>query len=388
MPLRYLTAGESHGPGLTAVVDGFPAGVPIDIAAINKDLARRMQGYGRGGRMKIEQDTAEVRSGVRWGESLGSPITLWIENRDWRNWEKKMSPRAEDRDPNLAVTRPRPGHADLAGALKYNHRDVRNVLERASARETAARVAAGGLAKCLLAPFGIRVLGWVAEIGGIAADHLRLTPGEIWQKAEDSPVRMADAEAERRVIARIDECKQAGDTLGGIVETVAVGLPPGLGSHAQWDRKLDGRLAHALMSVQAAKGVEVGLGFETARRPGSAVHDEIYFDEGLRRFVRRTNNAGGTEGGMSSGEPIVVRTAFKPLSTLMSPLHSVDLETKDEAKAAIERSDVVAIPAAAVIAEAVVAFVIADAFLEKFGGDSLVEIRRNLDGYLEHVRSF
>jgi len=388
MPLRYLTAGESHGPGLTAVVEGFPAGVPIDIAVVNRDLARRMQGYGRGGRMKIEQDQVELRSGVRWGESLGSPITLWIENRDWRNWEKKMSPRPEDRDPNLAVTRPRPGHADLAGVLKYNHRDVRNVLERASARETAARVAVGGVAKCLLAPFGIRVFGWVAEIGGIAALHGGLTAEEIFARAEESPVRVADSEAERRIMARIDECKAAGDTLGGVVETVAVGLPPGLGSHAQWDRKLDGRLAHALMSVQAAKGVEIGLGFATARRPGSQVHDEIYFDEGTRRFERRTNNAGGTEGGMSSGEPVVVRTAFKPLSTLMSPLHSVDIETKDEARAAIERSDVVAIPAAAVIAEAVVAFVIADAFLEKFGGDSLAEIRRNLDGYLEHVRSF
>jgi chorismate synthase len=388
MPLRYFTAGESHGPGLTAIVEGFPAGVPIDAATINHDLARRMQGYGRGGRMKIEQDQAEIRSGVRWGESLGSPITLWIENRDWRNWEKKMSPHAEDRDPSISVTRPRPGHADLAGALKYNHRDVRNVLERASARETAARVAVGGLAKALLATFGIRVLGWVAEIGGIAADHASLTAEEVFARAESSPVRMADADAERRIMARIDECKKAGDTLGGVVETVATGLPPGLGSHAQWDRKLDGRLAQALMSVQAAKGVEVGLGFETARRPGSAVHDEIYFDEGVRRFVRRTNNAGGTEGGMSSGEPIVVRTAFKPLSTLMSPLHSVDIDTKDEAKAAIERSDVVAIPAAAVIAESVVAFVIADAFLEKFGGDSLAEIRRNLDGYLEHVRSF
>jgi len=388
MPLRYLTAGESHGPGLTAIVEGFPAGIPIDAATINHDLARRMQGYGRGGRMKIEQDQAEIRSGVRWGESLGSPITLWIENRDWRNWEKKMSPHAADRDPSISVTRPRPGHADLAGALKYNHRDVRNILERASARETAARVAVGGLAKALLAPFGIRVLGWVAEIGGIAANHVSLTAEEVFARAEQSPVRMADADAEGRIIARIDECKKAGDTLGGVVETVATGLPPGLGSHAQWDRKLDGRLAHALMSVQAAKGVEVGLGFETARRPGSAVHDEIYFDEGLRRFVRRTNNAGGTEGGMSSGEPIVVRTAFKPLSTLMSPLHSVDIDTKDEAKAAIERSDVVAIPAAAVIAESVVAFVIADAFLEKFGGDSLAELRRNLDGYLEHVRSF
>jgi chorismate synthase len=388
MALRYFTAGESHGPGLTAVVEGFPAGVPIDIDAINRDMQRRMGGYGRGGRMKIEQDEAAVRSGVRWGESLGSPITFWIENRDWRNWEKKMSPRAEDRDPTLAVTRPRPGHADLAGALKYNHHDVRNILERASARETAARVAVGGLAKCLLSPFRISVFGWVAEIGGIVADHTGLAPEEIARRAEASPVRVADPEAEKRMIARIDACKKEGDTLGGVVETVAVGLPPGLGSHAQWDRKLDGRLAHALMSIQAAKGVEVGLGFETARRPGSKVHDEIYFDEPGNAFVRRTNNAGGTEGGMSSGEPLVVRTAFKPLSTLMSPLHSVDIATKGDAKAAIERSDVVAIPAAAVIAEAVVAFVVADAFLEKFGGDSLAEIRRNYEGYLEQVRSF
>jgi chorismate synthase len=388
MSLRYFTAGESHGPGLTAVVEGYPAGVPIDLEAINRDLKRRMGGYGRGGRMKIEQDEAVIRSGVRWGESLGSPITLWIENRDWRNWEKKMSPRAEDRDPTLAVTRPRPGHADLTGAIKYNHRDVRNVLERASARETAARVAVGGLAKSLLSPFGIRVFGWVAEIGGIVADHGRLAPEEVFTRAEESAVRMADAEAEKRIIARIDECKKAGDTLGGVVETVATGLPPGLGSHVQWDRKLDGRLAHALMSVQAAKGVEIGLGFETARRPGSAVHDEISFDETRKEFVRHTNNAGGTEGGMSSGAPLVVRTAFKPLSTLMSPLQSVDIDTKDEAKAAIERSDVVAIPAAAVIAEAVVAWVVADAFVEKFGGDSLAEMRRNYDGYLEHVRRF
>jgi chorismate synthase len=388
MSLRYLTAGESHGPGLTAVLEGFPAGVPIDVEAVNRDLRRRMGGYGRGGRMKIEQDEVAVRAGVRWGESLGSPIVLWIENRDWPNWERRMSPRAEDRDPTAAVTRPRPGHADLAGALKYNHRDVRNVLERASARETAARVAIGGLAKCLLAAFGIRVVGYVAEIGGIVADHRGLTVEEIVARAESSPLRMADATAEARIIALVDECKRAGDTLGGVVETVALGVPPGLGSHAQWDRKLDGRLAHALMSVQASKGVEIGLGFETARRRGSAVHDEIYFDDASRRFERRTNNAGGTEGGMSSGEPIVVRTAFKPLSTLMSPLHSVDIDTKREAEAAIERSDVVAIPAAAVIAEAVVAFVIADVFLEKFGGDSLVEIRRNLEGYLEQIRTF
>jgi chorismate synthase len=388
MALRYLTAGESHGPGLTAVVEGLPAGVPVDAATLNRDLKRRMQGYGRGGRMKIEQDEVEIRSGVRWGESLGSPVTLWIENRDWRNWQRTMSPRAEDRDPTLAVTRPRPGHADLTGALKYDHHDVRNVLERASARETAARVAVGGLAKSLLAPLGIRVLGWVSEIGGIAADHGALSAEQIFARAEESQVRMADTKAEERIVALIDECKRTGDTLGGVVETVATGLPPGLGSHVQWDRKLDARLAHALLSVQASKGVEIGLGFETARRRGSQVHDEIRFEEGSGRFVRRTNNAGGTEGGMSSGEPIVVRTAFKPLSTLMSPLQSVDIATKEESKGAIERSDVVAIPAAAVIAEAVVAFVIADAVLEKFGGDSLREIRRNLDGYLEQVRTF
>jgi chorismate synthase len=286
------------------------------------------------------------------------------------------------------VTRPRPGHADLAGVLKYHHDDVRNVLERASARETAARVAVGGLAKALLRPFGIAVRGWVAEIGGIVADHAGMDAEAIFAAAERSEVRMADPDAERRIIAAIDECKARGDTLGGVVEVVATGLPPGLGSHVHWDRKLDGRLGHALLSLQAAKGVEIGLGFETARRPGSAVHDEIHFDEASHAFTRRTNNAGGTEGGMSSGTPLVARVAFKPLSTLMQPLASVDVRSKEEAKAAIERSDVCAIPAAAVIAEAVVAFVVADAFLEKFGGDSLVEIRRNYDGYLTQVKHY
>jgi chorismate synthase len=347
-----------------------------------------MLGYGRGGRMKIEQDTAEIRSGVRFGQTLGSPITLVVENRDWRNWEKKMSAKPEDRDPSIAVTRPRPGHADLAGVLKYNHDDVRNVLERASARETAARVAIGGIAKALLRPFGIAVRAWVAEIGGIVANHAGMDAEAIFDAAEVSEVRMADADAERKIIAAIDDRKARGDTLGGIVEVVATGLPPGLGSHAHWDRKLDGRLGHALLSLQAVKGVEIGLGFETARRPGSAVHDEIYFDDATREFTRRTNNAGGTEGGMSSGAPLVARVAFKPLSSLMSPLHSVDMRSKAEAKGAIERSDVCAIPAAAVIAEAVVAFVVADVFLEKFGGDSLLEIRRNYEGYLEQIKNF
>jgi len=385
--LRFFTAGESHGPCLTAIVEGFPAGIKIDIAQINHDLARRQQGYGRGGRMKIEKDEALLHSGVRWGESLGSPITLVVENKDWRNWEKRMSPFAEDRDDKLAVTRPRPGHADLAGALKYNHRDVRNILERASARETAARVAVGGLAKCLLDPFAIRVMGYVAEIGGIVANHTGVAPEEIFARAELSPVRLADAEAEAQIIALIDQCKRQGDTLGGIVEVVATGLPPGLGSFVQWDRKLDGRLAHALLSLQAVKGVEVGLGFATARLPGSQVHDELGFDP-LSGFLRRSNNSGGTEGGMSTGEPLRVRVAFKPLSTLMKPLHSVDINTKEAVEATIERSDVCAIPAAAVIAESVVAFVLAQAFLEKFGGDSLAEIRRNYDGYMEQVRQF
>ncbi len=386
--LRFLTAGESHGPCLTAIVEGCPAGFAIDIGAINHDMRRRMLGYGRGGRMKIEQDTAEIRSGVRFGETLGSPITLVVENRDWKNWQKKMSSRPEDRDAAEAVTRPRPGHADLAGVLKYNHDDVRNVLERASARETAARVAVGGIAKALLRSFGIVVRGWVAEIGGIVANHSGMDPETIFAAAEASEVRVADPDAERRIIARIDECKERGDTLGGLVEVVTTGLPPGLGSHVHWDRKLDGRLGHALMSLQSVKGVEIGLGFEMARRAGSAVHDEIYFDEATRTFTRRTNNSGGTEGGMTSGAPLVVRVALKPLSTLMKPLRSVDIGTKEEAKGAIERSDVCAIPAAAVIAESVVAFVVADAFLEKFGGDSRVEIRRNYDGYLEQIRNF
>jgi chorismate synthase len=385
--LRFFTAGESHGPCLTAIVEGFPAGVTIDIEQINRDLARRQQGYGRGGRMKIEKDEVQIRSGVRWGESLGSPIALVIDNKDWRNWEKRMSPFAADRDDQMAVTRPRPGHADLTGILKYNHRDVRNVLERASARETTARVAIGGLAKCLLNPFGVQVMGYVAEIGGIVADHSGMLAEEIFARAEVSPVRMADAVAEEKIIALIDQCKQEGDTLGGVVEVVATGLPPGLGSFAQWDRKLDGRLGQALLSLQAAKGVEVGLGFATARLPGSQVHDEIHFDR-HRGFVRHSNNSGGTEGGMSTGEPLRVRVAFKPLSTLMRPLHSVDIRTKEPVEATIERSDVCAIPAAAVIAESVVTFVVAQAFLEKFAGDSLTELRRNYEGYLEQVRQF
>ncbi|MBM4255821.1 MAG: chorismate synthase [Deltaproteobacteria bacterium] len=383
--LRFFTAGESHGPCLTAIVEGVPAGVPVDVVTINHDLARRQQGYGRGGRMKIEKDEVKILSGVRWGESLGSPITLVIDNKDWKNWEKRMSPFAEDRDDTKTVTRPRPGHADLAGVQKYNHKDVRNVLERASARETTARVAVGGLAKCLLRPFDIHVRGYVAEIGGIVADHKRLTAEEIFTRAEVSSVRMADPAAEEQVVNLIDQYKKQGDTLGGVVEVIATGLPPGLGSYVHWDRKLDGRLGHALLSLQAAKGVEIGLGFGTARLPGSQVHDEISF-EPQRRFVRHSNNSGGTEGGMSTSEPLRVRVAFKPLSTLMRPLHSVDLVSKEPVEATIERSDVCAIPAAAVIAEGVVAYVVAQALVEKFSGDSLIEMKRNYQGYLEQVQ--
>jgi len=382
--LRFFTAGESHGPALTAIVEGFPAGVPVTVETINADLARRQKGYGRGGRMKIERDEVQLRSGIRFGESLGAPITLVVENRDWANWTSKMSSRAEDRDPKYVVTRPRPGHADLTGALKYDRRDVRDILERASARETTMRVAVGGLAKCLLSEVGIEVRAWVSEVGGIKAQHEGMSPDEIFAKAELSEVRVADPAAEAAIIKLVDECKKAGDTLGGIVEVVATGLPPGLGSHVHYDRKLDARLAGALLSLQATKGVEIGLGFEAARRRGSAAQDEISYDG---EFRRHTNYAGGTEGGMSNGAPLVVRVAFKPLSTLMKPLSSVDLITKEETKGNIERSDVMAIPAAAVIAEAVVAFELADAFLEKFGGDSLREIKRNRDGYLEQVRN-
>jgi chorismate synthase len=387
--LRFLTAGESHGPELVAVIEGAPAGFEIDIARINHDLARRQKGYGRGGRMAIEKDEARIVSGIRFGSTMGSPVTFIVENRDFKNWEKRMSADPRDRGEATIVTRPRPGHADLAGVLKYNLEDIRDVLERASARETTARVAIGAFARQLIAPFGVQVLGYVVSIGSIEA---KTPPGipidELTRLTEDSQVRVADGAAEQAIIAEIDECKKQGDTLGGIVEVIAVGLPVGLGSHVQWDRKLDGRLAHALLSLQAVKGVEVGIGFEAAHVRGSQLHDEIGYDRELRHFTRHSNNSGGTEGGMSTGEPLRLRVAFKPLSTLMRPLKSADIKSKAEAVGAIERSDVCAIPAAAVIAETVVAFELANAFLEKFGGDSLAEVTRNYQGYLEQVRNF
>jgi chorismate synthase len=387
--LRFLTAGESHGPELVAIIEGAPAGFEIDIARINHDLARRQKGYGRGGRMLIEKDEARIVSGIRFGRTMGSPVTFIVENRDYKNWEKRMSADPRDRGEAKVVTRPRPGHADLAGVLKYNLEDIRDILERASARETTARVAVGAFARQLIAQFGVQVLGYVVSIGSVQASvPPAMTIEELTRITEDSQVRVADTDAERAIIAEIDACKKEGDTLGGIVEVVAVGLPVGLGSHVQWDRKLDGRLAHALLSLQAVKGVEVGIGFEAARVRGSQLHDEIGYDREMRHFTRHSNNSGGTEGGMSTGEPLRVRVAFKPLSTLMRPLKSTDIKTKAEAVGAIERSDVCAIPAAAVIAETVVAFELANAFLEKFGGDSLAEITSNYRNYLEQVRNF
>lgn len=389
--LRYLTAGESHGPQLTAIIEGMPAGIPISTDAINVELRRRQQGYGRGGRMKIETDTAEILSGVRWGETMGSPVTLVVQNRDWANWQEKMSPLAEHRDDSIAVTRPRPGHADLTGVLKYGHTDVRNVLERSSARETAVRVAVGAVAKQLLAAFGVRIGGYVTEIGGILAAAPDLPLEERWELAAGSEVFCCDTSAEAAMKQAIDSAKADGDALGGVVEVQVLGCPPGLGSYVQWDHKLDARLAMALMSIQAIKGVEVGIGFEAARRPGSRVHDEIFrdparLDQGkVGAYYRATNNAGGIEGGMSNGEPILLRAAMKPIPTLYKPLRSVDLKSREPFEATVERSDCCAVPAALVVAEAVVAVEIANAFLEKFGGDSLAEIRRTYAGYREQV---
>jgi chorismate synthase len=390
---RYLTAGESHGPQLTAIIEGLPAGVALRADGINRELARRQQGYGRGGRMKIETDTVEILSGVRWGDTLGSPLTLVVNNRDGENWSGKMSPLAEDRDDSIAITRPRPGHADLTGALKYDHADVRNVLERSSARETAVRVAVGAVAKQLLSAFGIRVGGFVTRIGAVSAMPDCLPFEDLWQAASESELFCCDRLVDDAMKKTIDAAKASGDTLGGIVEVQVLGCPPGLGSYVQWDRKLDARLSMALMSIQAIKGVEVGLGFGVAERPGSQVHDEIFpaakkMKTGvMTAYCRTTNNAGGIEGGMSNGEPIVLRAAMKPIPTLYKPLRSVDMRTHEPFEAVVERSDTCAVPAALVVAEAVVAIEIAAAFLEKFGGDSLTEIQRNFHGYCQQVRN-
>ena len=392
--LRFSTAGESHGKALVTIVEGLPAGLPVTAEWVDRELARRMLGYGRGARMKIERDRIEWLSGLRAGETLGSPIAMLIHNRDWANWEDVMAYEASQEVGELRrrrVTRPRPGHADLAGMLKYDRIDARDILERASARETTARVAAGALAKRLLDEFGVEVGSHVLSMGGVRADPAVL-PVPLNQASDRSEVRVLDPAAEAQIIRRIDAAKKAGDTLGGEVEVVARGVVVGLGSHVSWDRKLDGRLAGMLMSIPAVKGVEIGMGFEAARRPGSEVHDPIEGGAGAGSdprggFRRPTNNAGGLEGGMTTGEPVVVKVAMKPISTLMSPLATVDLDSGEPAKAVSERSDVTAVPAMGVIAEALVAIALADAMLEKFGGDSLGEMRRNYDGYVAALGS-
>jgi chorismate synthase len=395
--LKFSTAGESHGKALVALVEGLPAGLPVSADWVDRELVRRMQGYGRGARMKIESDHIEWLSGVRAGETLGSPVAMLIPNRDWANWQDIMAHEAAEPGElrRRRVTRPRPGHADLVGVLKYDRVDARDILERASARETTARVAAGALAKRLLEEFGVEIGSHVVSLGGIRASPPAALPVPLNEAADRSEVRVLDPAVEAEIIRRIDAAKKAGDTLGGEVEVVARGVVVGLGSHVSWDRKLDGRLAGMLMSIPAVKAVEVGLGVEAARRPGSQVHDPIDpsrepahargapLGGDLRAGFRRpTNNAGGLEGGITTGEPLVLRVAMKPISTLMSPLPTVDLATGQPANAQSERSDVTAVPAMGVIAEALTAIVLADAMLEKFGGDSLAEMRRNFDGYV------
>jgi chorismate synthase len=390
---RFTTAGESHGPALAAVVEGIPAGLPLRADDLDRELRRRQGGYGRGGRMRIESDRAEILSGVRHGETLGSPIALLVRNRDWANWTEAMSPEpVEGQGDDEAMRRvffPRPGHADLVGALKYDRTDARDILERASARETAARVACGAVAKRFLAELGITLGSHVVALGGVVAAAPAELPDDLNAASDPSPVRCLDAEAEGRMIEAIDAAKREGDTLGGVVEVVARGLPAGLGSHVSWDARLDGRIAGALMSIQAIKGVEIGLGFEGAMRPGSRVHDPIVRDEAARRgggYGRSSNGAGGLEGGITTGAPLVARAAMKPISTLMRPvLPTIDLRTGAPAEAVRERSDVVAVPAAGVVAEAMVALVLAGAVREKFGGDSLAEVRANFDAYVDRI---
>jgi len=381
--LRLLTAGESHGPALTGILEGMPAGLPLDADFINRDLRRRQGGYGRSGRQVIEKDQVELLGGVEDGKTTGAPIAMRIENRDFANQQKREKP---------VLTVPRPGHADLSGAQKYRLDDMRTVLERASARETAMRVAAGAIAKRLLGEFGMVVASQVAEIGGVAAESRDLADPEVRERIEESPVRVADAASEQALIDCIDQASKARDTVGGIFEVQVFGLPVGLGSYVHWDRKLDGRLAQAVMSIQAIKGVEIGPGFDVARLPGTRAHDEIASVSSLQsavsslhssdqrpttnnQYTRLSNNAGGLEGGVTNGQPLVVRAAMKPISTTLTPMRSVDVATGEEAHAIYQRSDICAVPAASVVGEAMVALVVADAFLEKFGGDSIAEIR-------------
>ncbi|TDI87324.1 MAG: chorismate synthase [Caldithrix sp.] len=384
--MRYLTAGESHGQGLVGIIEGLPAGLEITEEDIAVDLKRRQMGHGRGGRMKIEKDKAQIFSGVRFGKTLGSPIALIVENKDWKNWQTKMS--IKDIDESVKqVTVPRPGHADFAGAVKYGHQDIRNVLERASARETAMRVALGAIARKFLGTFSIKIVSHVLQIHsiknsftvaslGAKKSDLPFELSEISDLADRSPVRCLDSSIEKEMIAKIDQAKKDQNTVGGIFEVACLNLPVGLGSHVHWDRKLDARISHAMMSIPAMKGVEIGLGFEAGARFGSEVHDQIYYDKDSKKYFRSSNGAGGLEGGITNGMPLTVRVAMKPISTLMRPLDSVDMATKEQTAAHIERSDVCAVPAASIIGESILALVVADAFLEKFGGDSMKEITR------------
>jgi chorismate synthase len=389
--LRFETAGESHGECLVATLTGIPAGVPVSLDSVNHELWRRQQGYGRGGRMKIEHDRAEIVSGVRHSHTIGSPIAILIRNRDWQNWTEALpiedTEGAEDK--RKPVTRPRPGHADLAGAIKYNFADARYILERASARETTARVAIGALAKALLIQFGIDIASHVIAVGGV-----RLARAAAWDEVArlrskaEVLLGCVDAETELRMKETVDQAYRTGDTVGGVFEAIAHGVPAGLGSHTTWDARLDGRLAQAIVSIQAVKGVEVGFAEENAASFGSAVQDTIHYDREAREFTRGANRAGGLEGGITNGQDVLVRGFLKPISTLRRPLESVDLATREPALAAYERSDVCVVPAAGVIAEAMMALVLAQAFLEKFGGDSLGETKRNFEGYLKQVRDF
>jgi chorismate synthase len=385
---RFLTAGESHGPALTTIIEGVPAGLGITADPINLQLKRRQGGYGRGARQKIESDTVEFLSGVRFGRALGSPVTMVVRNRDWANWTTKMSiePLPEDQQETPAITVPRPGHADYAGMMKYDHDDLRNVLERSSARNTATVVAVGAVARLLLAEFGIVVASHVVNIGGIKVNGDNIDLRQVAELSEDSPVRVVDKDAEQKIITAIDEAKYRGDTLGGTFEVVVLGLPVGLGSYVHWDERIDGKLAQALMSIQAIKGVEVGLGFGVADVPGSQVHDPFFYEGGVdAHFRRSSNNAGGTEGGVSNGEPLVIRAAMKPIPTLMKQLPSVNLQTKEGVPAFAERSDVCAVPAASVVGEAMVAIVLAQLMRQKFGGDSIGQMRASYESYMRTV---
>lgn len=373
--LRFLTSGESHGKCLVAILEGMVAGLGIDVQDIDRDLKRRQEGYGRGGRMAIEKDAAEVLSGVRSGKTIGGPIALMIPNKDFKINELPV------------VKRPRPGHADLVGAVKYGREDVRDILERASARETAARVAVGAICKIFLKEFSIEILSHVVSIGGVRADTAGMGFDTIRKQSADSPMRCADKEAEKRMMARVDEAKASKDTIGGIFEVVVKGAPMGLGSFVHYDRRLSAKLCAALMSIQAVKGVEIGMGFKVSETLGKDVHDEIFHDT-KKGFYRKTNNAGGFEGGVTNGENLVLKAATKPYSTLMSPMGSVNIDTKEKEVATVERSDVTAVPACGVVGEAMVAFELANSFLEKFGGDSLKETKRNFDGYLKQISEF